>query len=513
MGTRIAAGAAFGGFNVTLVDANPELAQSGARAARQALGRLMARAGSSVAAGSIRAADLDERLDSVAIAIEAVPEDLGLKVEVLASLRDRLSIDALLATNTSSLSVTEIGARAGLDGRLLGLHFFSPADRSRLVELIVPVGVPQATVQRAREFVRALGREVVELTDAPGFLVNRLARPLYLEAERLVQEGVYAASVDRIMRGLGFPVGPLEIVDRVGLVVHDAVSRSVYNELVAERLRPVPVVRDLIKRRRTGVAAGAGFHDYRDGKRVDPAEDAAVIEGVVIADAPGPLADAFRAEIATRSDAQLYIAEGRPKRGAFAGAPRLISISCEQDLLDPRLSGSVLGRRPTGLGVIELASVRTDGPVKLVQAIARSRGLDAVALAPRPGLVAHRILASFVNEAAFVLQERYASAAAIDRSIRLALGHPCGPLEWMWRLGGPGKVVEILDALRTGLGAGYDAAPLLRQWAVHGTAVGCPEPMTSPAAARRKPQPTLTQPSPVGVDYAALSTSKGGSQG
>ncbi|WP_245392540.1 3-hydroxyacyl-CoA dehydrogenase NAD-binding domain-containing protein, partial [Meiothermus taiwanensis] len=173
--------------------------------------------------------------------IEAAPEQLELKQELLGQLGER-NPDNILASNTSTLSISAIAARVKHPERVLGLHFFNPAQRMKLVEVVGGLQTAPTLLERALELMRSWGKEPVQVVDAPGFLVNRVARPFYGEALRLHGEGIAKEHIDWILRGMGFPMGPFELMDLIGLDVNYAASSSVYQAFYGEpRYRPHPL--------------------------------------------------------------------------------------------------------------------------------------------------------------------------------------------------------------------------------------------------------------------------------
>ena len=263
MGCGIAAAAMLSGDRVKLIDTNPERAEAGVSRARERAARLR-----TDVPGTVEAASWTSELSDVGMVVEAVAEDTTIKATALRRAA-ALAPNAVLATNTSSLSVAHLATVGRAPARTLGLHFFSPAHTSQLVEAVGHAQLDPAQLVCAVSWATHLGKTVVVVKDTPGFIVNRVARPLYLEAERLVEAGAAAEDVDAELRAIGFPVGPLEIVDRTGLDIHAAVSDTLYQQLGYGRFRPVPVVRSLIDQGRLGLKSGLGFLAYEHGRRVD----------------------------------------------------------------------------------------------------------------------------------------------------------------------------------------------------------------------------------------------------
>ena len=176
--------------------------------------------------GSIAMGTIGDAISSHLV-VEAVVEDMAAKAAVLSSLAQHAGAETVLGTNTSSLSVAELGRASGLAARTIGLHFFNPPEKMSLVEVVVGPETEPAALDVARRAVIGLMKVPVVCRDSPGFIVNRTCRPLYYEAQLLVSEGMPAAAVDAVARhGLGFRMGPLETLDLSGLHVHVAASET-----------------------------------------------------------------------------------------------------------------------------------------------------------------------------------------------------------------------------------------------------------------------------------------------
>ncbi|MFC5022566.1 3-hydroxyacyl-CoA dehydrogenase NAD-binding domain-containing protein, partial [Streptomyces coeruleoprunus] len=273
MGQGIAQIALVAGHPVRLYDAAPDRAAKAADAIFGRLdrlvekGRMSADARDAAAARLHPAGSLDELADSVLV-VEAVVERLAVKQELFAALEDIVGDDCLLATNTSSLSVTAIAGALRLPGRFVGLHFFNPAPLMPLVEVVSGYATDIASATRAYETARAWGKTPVACADTPGFIVNRLARPFYAEAFAVYEEqAADPATIDAVLRECGgFRMGAFELTDLIGHDVNEAVTRSVWEAFFQDpRFRPSLAQRRLVEAGMLGRKAGRGWYAYEEG--------------------------------------------------------------------------------------------------------------------------------------------------------------------------------------------------------------------------------------------------------
>jgi 3-hydroxybutyryl-CoA dehydrogenase len=246
------------------------------------------------------------------LVIEAALEDLDLKRTIFRALGTSAPRGAILATNTSALSVSEIAAASGVADRVLGLHFFNPAPLMPLVEVVVGDRTSHQTVASAMDFAVGLGKQAVVCRDAPGFIVNRVNRPFTLEALRMLEASEAGVEqVDRAVREAGYPMGPFELMDLVGIDVNLAVATALWEGFDhAVRFQPSPVQSALVEAGRLGRKSGEGLYVYEDGRPTrlsDRLRDAGVR---ATADVLAPEEVVRRIELAIINEAYLAVGEG-----------------------------------------------------------------------------------------------------------------------------------------------------------------------------------------------------------
>ena len=275
MGQGIAQIAAQSGHTTRLYDAVPSRAETAVRAISAQLEKLVAKGKitSDVRASTMsRLSAGGSAKDACAgadVVIEAVPEDMALKVEVLSSILPSASPRALIGSNTSSLSITELGARLGAADRTVGLHFFNPPPVMELVEVVRGLGTSEDTLARALSFAKGLGKTPIVVRDVPGFATSRLGVILGAEAMRMLETGVASAEdIDRGMElGYRHPMGPLKLTDLVGLDVRLAILEHLQKEL-GEQFRPPAILRTMVRAGKLGKKTGEGFYRWVDGQPI-----------------------------------------------------------------------------------------------------------------------------------------------------------------------------------------------------------------------------------------------------
>jgi len=288
MGAGIAESAALAGMSVAMLDVGEEALERGRQTVARDLerrvkkGRLseeerqgvLGRVSTTTSVGDCYGASL---------VVEAVVEDIDVKRKVFADLEGVVGGETVLATNTSSLSVAGIAAATKGPGRVVGMHFFNPVPAMRLVEVVAGPSTEDSALRRAEEVSGRLGKTAVRVADTPGFIVNRVARPFYLEALRIVEAGGDPGRVDDAIREAGFRMGPLELADLIGHDINLSVSESLFERYYYQpRFRPSYLQRAMVEGGTLGRKAGRGFYDYdggqgaEDGGRGGPTEDVAL---------------------------------------------------------------------------------------------------------------------------------------------------------------------------------------------------------------------------------------------
>jgi 3-hydroxybutyryl-CoA dehydrogenase len=276
MGHGIAQVAAMAGHEVVLRDIDDELVQEGLSSIETnldegvELGKVEPETRDSALAQLEGTTSLEEAVQDVDCVIEAVPEDMDLKKQVFSEIDEHVSSQTMLATNTSSLSVTELASTVSHSSRCIGLHFFNPPHLMDLVEIVLAEQTSEETEHQAVETIQGFGKTTVTIEDFPGFATSRLGVTLGVEAMQMVQSGVAApADIDRAMReGYGHPMGPLELTDQVGLDVRLDILEHLREEL-GERFRPPEILRRKVRAGKLGKKADEGFYTWKDGEPVE----------------------------------------------------------------------------------------------------------------------------------------------------------------------------------------------------------------------------------------------------
>jgi 3-hydroxybutyryl-CoA dehydrogenase len=283
MGTGIALVSCLGGYSTLIHDPDEAALVSAQVRVGELLadggGRHWERGDAEAASERLRPAGAIAELSECDLVIEAAPEDLELKRRIFDALAAACRPGAILATNTSSLRVGEIGAGVAERERVVGMHFFNPPSRMKLVEVVATDRSSAAALDAAAEAAERMGRTPIRAKDSPGFLANRLARPFSLESLRMLADGVAdAETIDRVCRiGGGFRMGPFELLDLIGLDVNLSVARSFFEQGGRpERWRPSPIQEAMVAEGRLGRKSGRGFYRYGEGRHREEDPDLGV---------------------------------------------------------------------------------------------------------------------------------------------------------------------------------------------------------------------------------------------
>ncbi|MBA2960899.1 MULTISPECIES: 3-hydroxyacyl-CoA dehydrogenase [Ramlibacter] len=478
MGRGIAQIAAQAGSTVVLYDTQPEAVRRavqdiGAQWDRLAeKGRLDA-AAVQACKERLRPAETLEQLAACDLVVEAVVERLDVKKDLFGRIEGIVGPDAVLATNTSSLSVTAIAAGLKRPQRFAGYHFFNPVPLMKVVEVIAGLKTDPAVCEALAAHARQMGHTPVQAQDTPGFIVNHAGRGYGTEALRIVGEGVADfATIDRILKDqVGFKLGPFELMDLTALDVSHPVMESIYRQYFDEpRYRPSVITAQRLSAGVVGRKSGEGFYRYIDGKAQVAPEPA-----VPTVDELPPVWVSTRA--ARRAELYQLLKDlgARIETGQSPSAQALTLVA-------------PLGFDVTTVAVVErLDPARTVGIDLLVEDTATRRRVLATNPATRPdmrdaahalfardgkpvsvirdsaGFVTQRVVGTIVNIASDICQQRICSPQDLETAVTLGLGYPLGPLA-MGNRWGPANVLEVLFNMQTVYGdPRYRPSPWLRR--------------------------------------------------
>jgi 3-hydroxybutyryl-CoA dehydrogenase len=502
MGAGIAQIAALAGHDVYVFDTEPGAADLGVHAVSDGV-RAMSRRDlitadeATAAIARVRVITDLRCLGECVLVIEAIVEDADAKRALLVDLEQVVGPDTLLASNTSSLSLTALGGALTRPQRLLGLHFFNPAHRMKLVEVVRGELTELAYLELATNLMRSWGKTPVLCASTPGFIVNRVARPFYGEAQRMVEDGVAdPATIDAVLREAGgFPLGPLELTDLIGQDVNLAVATSVWQQTFHDaRYAPTVWQQRLVDAGRLGRKTGRGVYTYdtshghaggpltvdpQTGREPEPATAPRHLAPRYVVYQDGwnvltPLLERAKAggvKILGEQpeDEDPWEDDGCADHGGvrLPSGGRLVETNGEtaasigNDIVVIDWVGD-----PDSATRVAMAASPGAQPETLGQAIGlvQAAGVQVSLVDDVAGLIVARTVAMLVNEAAEVVHRGEATAIDVDLAMKLGAGYPIGPLAWGDAIG-PGCVVWVLralnDAIPTGryrLGRGLEIA-------------------------------------------------------
>jgi 3-hydroxybutyryl-CoA dehydrogenase len=460
MGRGIVQVAAAGGLQVMMTDS-----RAGAAAeARDFVDKMLMRAAEKgsitrdeavAAVNRIKVVDRTADMKPCHVIVEAIVENLEAKQALFAELESVLSPDCILASNTSSLSVTSIAAKLKTPQRFAGFHFFNPVPLMKLVEVIDGLQTEEWVGDALMTLGRRMTREPVRLKDAPGFLVNQVGRGYTLEGSHLVYEGIAAfADVDRVMRDVGgFRMGPFELMDLTGLDVTQPASELIYNQFFQEpRYRPNLIMRSRYEAGVLGRKSKRGFYEYDGEMKPNTPKEApapAAHGGNVWVSPAEPQGHALLTDLLKKLGASL-------ETGAQPSGNALILVTpvgedattCAVDQgLDPKRTVAVDTLFPMVKRRTLMGTPLTDESFRRgAHGLLASDGVPVTVCRDSPGFIAQRIVAMIVNIGCSIAQSRTAQPADIDKAVTLGLNYPNGPFKFGDVIG-PQRIYKVLSGM------------------------------------------------------------------
>ncbi len=478
MGRGIAQMAVQAGCNVKLFDTSAQAREAALQSIQQQWERMAVKGKctSDQLALWLKSINTATELDGLAscdFIIEAIVERLDVKRDVFSQLEVLVAPTTVLATNTSSLSVTAIAAGLQHPERLAGYHFFNPVPLMRLAEIIPGIKTDPTVCQRLDALTRAMGHTPVMAQDTPGFIVNHAGRAYGTEALRIVSESVSDfATIDRILRDqAGFRLGPFELMDLTALDVSHPVMESVYHQYYEEpRYRPSVITAQRLAGGIVGKKVGEGFYRYQDGVAQVPAEPATpVVENIPpVWVSPKAARRAELYQLLKNLGAQIETGSMPSEQAIILVAPLGMDVTtiAAVERLDPTrtmgidllMPDEAVKRRVLATNPATREDIRDAN-----HALFAKDGKSVSVIKDSGGFVTQRVLAAIVNIASDICQQSICTPQDLDLAVSLGLGYPKGPLAWGDELG-PTNVLETLFNLQTVYGdPRYRPSPWLRR--------------------------------------------------
>ena len=416
-----------------------------------------------------------EDLAPARLVLEVIVENLDIKRQIFSQLEEICGNDTILATNTSSISITAIGAALKRPNNLVGMHFFNPAPRMKLVEVVSGIDTDPAVSNLIYETAKAWGKKPVHVKSTPGFIVNRVARPFYAEGMRVLQEGGSdPATIDAILHEAGgFRMGPFELMDLIGHDVNFAVTGSVFTSYFNDqRFQPSLLQQELVSAGYLGRKTGRGFHFYEHEKGINrtppvstepgPRPVAATVHGQLGVAEP-LVALLEKAGIPARresgngllqvGDVFLALTDGcfATERAATEGLANLILFDLALDYADATRIA------------LAAADQAAAGSLAIAAGLFQALGKQVSVIDDIPGMVVMRTVCMLANEGADAVNQGVCSIEAVDIAMLNGVNYPRGPLAWADSIGLP-FLLRVLDNLARTYGEDrYRASPLLRR--------------------------------------------------
>jgi 3-hydroxybutyryl-CoA dehydrogenase len=463
MGLGVAQVAATAGHRVVLIDMNADALERARTAITTSLDSLVSKGRLDPAAreaiqSRIQWSSSIAAAAGCALAIEVVVENVEVKREVFSALEAIVSSDAILASNTSSLSIGDIATSLQSPRRFLGLHFFNPVPLMNLVEVVPGTATDPTVVTAAMALMRAWGKTPVAVADVPGFIVNRVARPYYGEAFAALAAGIAPAVIDLALTQCGgFRMGPLALSDMIGQDVNYTVASTLFEAYGGvTRFRLQPAQKALVDTGALGRKSGAGVYDY----------SVPVPKPAVAPTAPRPAAVAVgNGDMVLE---QLCRDAGFAPGGSPGGLMIVdgVTIACTDGrplAARPDVSVLIDAVRDLGRARAVVLTARTAQAGAIAAGLIQAGGRDALFIPDRPGMIVLRILAQLANAAADAVSDGVAEPDGIDAALVHGAGHPEGPLAWARRTGYR-TVATNLHNIAVGVGEPmYEPCPYLAQ--------------------------------------------------
>ena len=505
MGAGIAQVAAVAGYTVKLYDTRPEAVAKAISDIALGLNKLVVKermdaVDAAAAISRVQAAVTLADVAAAGLVVEAIVENLDIKRALFTELEAVIGDDSILATNTSSISVTAITAGLRLPARLVGMHFFNPVPLMALVEVISGLATSDDVAQAVYDTAAAWGKSPVHAKSTPGFIVNRVARPFYAEGWRLLgEQAADAATIDAVMRDSGgFRMGPFELMDLIGHDVNFSVTQSVFSAYFNDpRFTPSVLQQEMVNAGFLGRKSGRGFYHYGDGAATSPVAqpqaeasqakpeyvsytvEAGAVGGASHA-AGGVVADALAARLRTAgiSVAHRKAPETRGHQSAADEAPAFHCNGAAVYLTDGRsatqrardnnhpdtvLFDLALDYASAKRIAVACSDQCSPAAYQSVVGLFQAAGFIVTRLDDVPGMAVMRTVAMLANEAADAVNQGVCNAKAADIAMQKGVNYPRGPLAWADSVG-IGQVVTVLSNLAASYGEDrYRVSPLMRR--------------------------------------------------
>ncbi|MGH1539119.1 MAG: 3-hydroxyacyl-CoA dehydrogenase [Arenicella sp.] len=451
MGAGIAQVAAAAGHHVVLLDVAEGVAEKAVESIKAGLYKLVEKgkkqqADVDVLLNRIQAAQEFESIRDSRLVIEAIVENIEVKQELFLKIEALCSNNTIIASNTSSISISALAVRSGRPQNIVGMHFFNPAAILKLVEVVSGLHTCRSAAETIYETAKAWGKEPVHVKSTPGFIVNRVARPFYAEALRSVTEQVASvASIDTLMRSCGgFKMGPLELTDLIGQDVNCAVTESVYNSFYQDkRFMPSALQAEMVAAGFLGRKSGRGFYDYSVEKKVadvEPESVAMAIAAKVTGRSLTPIASLLK----------LMSAKGLDSKSRGGGLTRIEVGEAILQLTDGRTASEraaqqlmpnlvlfdyALDYQSTSHIAISFASQASDAARSDAVRFFQDLDKKVCVLRDVPGMQVMRTVCMLVNEAYDAVNQGVCDATAVDLAMQAGVAYPQGPVSWGKQIG------------------------------------------------------------------------------